>query len=616
MITKIHLRNVKGVTGSFDLGKITNIIGANGSGKSAILEGLKIGLTGYTDLGKLAGKTFQLSSDKAMEISIEADNQTLSRKFERSGAGAKQTITLNGEAVSEKDLVIPTCFSYPVESIHPSEFLNLSDEKRADFVFSAMGPEINSISPKDFSEKLSFCTGNTGFSELLETFKTKKSELEKEIKRCLANLQKLTGELGEMPAGNLNEWEERKATAAVELEKVVSEIATNEERVKLASSKNEQIARIQKNISDSSEKIANSEKKILDLQSAIVPVVNPAKSKPFLDLEKIKLTKQLSVAETAKEDLESKLQILNEKGCCPFCNALACALESSMDEWELKVFNFATEIEETGLQLKVVEEGLTVALQAEKANEANAFKEREIKVENDALKSYRKFNTENMEALAKLNVDSDQAPVSVEILQGKVEGLRVQVKEADENIKKFVSVQGVRNKKSESEEERIKLETELEKVKSMLEEVKEIRNKRLSNASAKLAEPFQKIVSAAFGCEAFISLTGNNDKPCFEFGIVSDRHRDEKYKIGFDTLSGGEKTIMLTALVACIQIVKNGKPGIGLFELAEADDKSVDALVKAVEAVGFDQVVIASCHGKPLSDAVNICMINGMEAPF
>ena len=88
------------------------------------------------------------------------------------------------------------------------------------------------------------------------------------------------------------------------------------------------------------------------------------------------------------------------------------------------------------------------------------------------------------------------------------------------------------------------------------------------------------------------------------------------FDISFDTLSGGEKTIMLAALVACIQKLKTGKVGIGLFELAEADSKSVKALLGAIEAIGYEQVVIASCHGKTLSDVVNIAMAAGEQKDY
>jgi DNA repair exonuclease SbcCD ATPase subunit len=603
MITKIHLRNVKGVSGCFDLGKVTNLYGPNGSGKSAILEGLKIGLTGYTELGKAAGKTLQLSSDKTMEITLEsALGRTLTRKFERSGSGAKQTITLNGEVVPEKDLVMPSCFQVPVESIHPSEFLALSGEKRADFVFSSLPAEINSISPEDLKEKFPFFEKTAGFSEVLEMLKGKKSEYDQEIKRCLANIQKLTGEMGELPAGNLQEWEEKKKAAAEDLEKTVKEISSNEERVRLAGSKADQVARLEKNIRESAQKIDATEKSIVGLQACVLPIPT-CKNLQILELEKVESSKALTVAKTTKTDLDSRLAVLTEKGCCPFCNALAVSLEDSMNEWELRSFNLGAEIEILESSLSELESDIEIAKEAKHIETANIDFQRSIKIDQDAIKSYRKFNAECAEALAKLNSDNDNAPASVEILQGKSEGLRLLIKEADENIKKFVSIQSVRNQKSKSETERMQLENDLENVKAALESVKNLRDSRLSDATVSLATPFRAIVSAAFGCPSFIALMSANDKPCFDFGLV----RNNK-EISYDTLSGGEKTIMLSALVACIQIIKTGRAGVGLFELAEADEKSVEGLVRAAEIVEFEQIVIASCHGSEIQGATNIAM--------
>jgi chromosome segregation ATPase len=603
MITRIHLKDVKGVSGSFDLGKVTNLIGPNGSGKSAILDGIKLGLTGYTDLGKLAGKTFQLASGKSMEVSLEsAMGRSLARKFERSGSGAKQTIMLNGEVVPEKDLDLPVCFRYPVEAIHPSEFLNLSDEKRADYVFSALPEEINSISPEEIDQKLPFFTQKTSFSELLETLKSKKLELEKEIKRCIANIQKLTGEIGEVPAGNLNEWEEKKKTAAAELEKVTGEISANEERAKLASSKSEQLARLQKNITESSQKITDTTKSIARLQDCITKVPE-ARNMAILEMEKLKLTKAATIAKAQKIDLEAKLETLKTKGCCPFCNALAVALEDSMDQWELQAFNLGTETEELEASLAEIDADINQARESARITAANDDAQRQIRVDQDALKRYQIFHLENVQAFEKLNGDNDQAPVSMEILRGKAEGLRLQVREADEAIRKFIAVQSVRNQKSKSESERLELEKSLDTIKAALDSVKAFRDTRLIDATVSLAHPFGIIVNAAFGCPSFLALISENDKPCFRFGIV----RNDQ-EIGFDTLSGGEKTIMLTALVACLQIIRTGTPGIGLFELAEADANSVKGLIDAAEKVGFEQIIIASCHGQPIDGAVNITM--------
>ncbi len=603
MITRIHLKDVKGVSGSFDLGKVTNLIGPNGSGKTAILDGIKIGLTGYTDLGKLAGKTYQLASGKSMEVSLEsAMGRTLSRKFERSGSGAKQTIMLNGEAINEKDLDLPVCFRYPVEAIHPAEFLNLSDEKRAYYVFSSMSEEVNAISPDEIGQKLPFFTQKTSFSDLLEALKSKKLELEKEIKRCIANIQKLTGEIGEVPAGNLNEWEEKKKVAAAELEKVTGEISANEERAKLASSKSEQLARLQKNITESSQKITDTIKSIARLQDCIAKVPE-AKNLAVLEMEKLKQTKAVTIAKAQKIDLEAKLETLKAKGCCPFCNALAVALEDSMDQWELQAFNLGTEVEELEAKLAGIDADINQAREAARISVANDEAQRQIRIEQDALKRYEAFHAEAVQAFEKLNADNDQAPVSMEILRGKAEGLKLQVREADEAIKKFVAVQSVRNQKSKSESERLELEKDLENIKNALESVKKLRDTRLIDATVSLAAPFRTIVSAAFGCPSFLALLTENDKPCFRFGIVRNNQ-----EISFDTLSGGEKTILLTALVACLQIIKTGTPGIGLFELAEADANSVKGLIDAAEKVGFEQIVIASCHGQEIEGAANIVL--------
>ena len=610
MITTIHIKDVKGVSGSFDIGKITNLIGGNGSGKSAILESVQVGLTGYSSLGKLPSKTYQLCSGKAMEITLETeDGQTLSRKFEKSGSGAKQTITLNGEEVKEKDLELPESFQFPVEAIHPSEFINLSLEKRADYIFSSLSAEINTISPEEIKQELDFFKQPASFSVTLDILKDKKSGLEKEVKRCLANIQKLTGEIGQAPAGSLAEWEEKKQKASEELSKLTGEIAANEERAKTANTRNDQIARLQKNITDSLSKIEATEKKIASAKENMVDVslyADPARpSNQTLNVELAKVQEALTSAKTKKSQLDDKLEILTKKGCCPFCNSLLTEIEDSIDLWELEAANLQVTIETCQEQIAEIGEKIELNVKQNMAAESNKEIQLQIKVDSDALESYKRFYEQNAADLEALDNSSGETPVSLEILRGRVEGLKSQVKEADEAIKSFVSMKSIREQRTKSEQERMELEKTLENIKEAVASVKEIRNKRLAEAHELLIKPFSLVVQSAFGKDAFLSLIDNKDKPCFDFGLV-----DDDKEISFDTLSGGEKTIILAALVASIQKLKTGKVGIGLFELAEADAKSVKALLGAIEAIGYEQVVIASCHNRELESAINIDMEN------
>lgn len=608
MITKIHLRNVKGISGSFDLGKVTNLYGKNGSGKSAIIEGLQVALTGYTARGKLASKTFELSSGKAMEVTVENDQgQTLGRKFEKSGSGAKQIITLNGEVVSEKDLIIPAGFSFPSESIHPQEFLGLSGDKRAGFVFNSMG-DINTLSPEQLLEKFDFFQCPLSFSEILGKLKDKKSEADKETKRCLANIQKLTGEIAELPAGNLKEWEDKKKKSQAEREKIVAEISSNAERVKLSGQRQQQIDRLTKNVGDAQAKIEASEKKITELSGKII-AIEKTRSVETVNLDINAAAKRVAANNAVKTDLEDRLDILSKKGCCPFCKSPVDALSDQVDDWDMKAFHLQAEMDKDNALLEQLKPELDLAVKMAGAQQKNQDTEREIRVERDAIKSYKQFKTDAEFDLAAMEKDETSNPVSVEILNGKAEGLKLQVEEAETAIKAFVRSQSIREQKSKSEEERNQFAADMERIEAGIESVKEIRNQRMAEVQEKLRQPFQTVIGKAFGSDSFLRLS-HNDKPCFEFGVVKN---DEE--IGFDTLSGGERAVVLPALVACIQIVKTRRVGLGLFELAEADDLSFAALIAATQAIGFEQVVVASCHGRPIDtieDAVNIDM--GAEA--
>ncbi len=600
MITKIHLRNMKGITGSFDLGKVTNLYGPNGSGKSAILEGLKIGLTGYTDLGKLPGKTFQLASDKVMSVILESDDgQTLERRFERAGSGAKQVVALNGEVVKEAELILPSSLSFPVEAIHPSEFLVLSGDKRADFVFSSLSADINTITPDDLPD-VPMLGKPMSFADLLKALKDKLSETEQEIKRCTANVQKLTGEMESVPAGNLKEWESQKKADQTELEKLLSDMARNQEKVNLAKGINDQRMRLEKAVSDAEAKIKNSTQRIEWLKTKIraVDPVDPGVTEKLIR-QIAKVGDEQRDFERANQEIAKRLKAFEEYGKCPFCSAKADDLGDAIDQWELDQLNNTTRIEALRQLLETLNQELGGVKEAVEVAHKNQEVEREIKVENDALSHYRNFLSQNMQELQSLNAEHTETPTSPEIIQGQIEGIRSRIAESDQNIKKFVSIQALRNKKSEAVEENNALSSRKDFLKQTIEDAKKLRDERLEQATASILKPFQTIVKSAFGCPAFVALS-RGEKPCFEFGIVRGRQ-----EIGFDTLSGGERTILLSALVASIQIIKTGRAGIGLFELAEADSVSVRGLIAAATEIEFEQIVIASCHGTLIPDVTN-----------
>lgn len=91
-ITSISLENLKGRTCSYDLAPTTVIVGAPFSGKTAVLDAIKVGLLGYhPKLGKRPGDTFKLATGSAMSVALTFDGGI---SLSRSLASTRGTVNL------------------------------------------------------------------------------------------------------------------------------------------------------------------------------------------------------------------------------------------------------------------------------------------------------------------------------------------------------------------------------------------------------------------------------------------------------------------------------------------------------------------------------------------
>ena len=99
-ISRVIGQNVKGMSFDHKLGKVTKISGKNRTGKTAILDTIRLALHGVTEnVGKTSVKHLLSGSDPEMKVELETDNGIISRSWKRSASGSLKSTGQQGDEV-------------------------------------------------------------------------------------------------------------------------------------------------------------------------------------------------------------------------------------------------------------------------------------------------------------------------------------------------------------------------------------------------------------------------------------------------------------------------------------------------------------------------------------
>lgn len=127
-IKRITATNLKGKTFSHELGDATAIIGPNFSGKTAILEAIRLVLMGYIpEVGKLPKATWELSSGAEMVVRVDFGNGHFSRQFWLDGSKVNTSISDNSEKLEPDFANLPLMQS--------DRYFGMTDSERTAYVF-------------------------------------------------------------------------------------------------------------------------------------------------------------------------------------------------------------------------------------------------------------------------------------------------------------------------------------------------------------------------------------------------------------------------------------------------------------------------------------------------
>jgi PIN domain nuclease of toxin-antitoxin system len=172
-ITNITIQNIRGVSGSWDIGPAAMIIADNFAGKSAVLSGIRLGVFGYLPHPR-KDKTvppIDLCSADDMSVSLTFDDgRSVIRSWHRDKKGRVSADdkfngpwpVIDGSAVPE--------VSRPI-LMDPKSYFDQSADKRMQFVFSSVRLPAEQFSPESLLAdiKNTKLEANTEFTELALT---------------------------------------------------------------------------------------------------------------------------------------------------------------------------------------------------------------------------------------------------------------------------------------------------------------------------------------------------------------------------------------------------------------------------------------------------------------
>lgn len=214
-INKIMFENFKNKNGAVELSGLDLFTGPNGVGKSAILQGLQLALTGELAAGSAARNILKYSSTDKMSVGIETDTAlSIVRKYTQKSSGCSSSVKTNfSEETSKKalDEVIATTFGQLPIAFNFEAFANMSENEQKAWLLSFCSSRYSLDEAKKYllvgSEDTEYTsivenmisnvsdgTIDEQIGEMLIISKEQLSFTKKEIARLESSIQKVTAE--------------------------------------------------------------------------------------------------------------------------------------------------------------------------------------------------------------------------------------------------------------------------------------------------------------------------------------------------------------------------------------------------------------------------------------
>ena len=313
MITKVVARAFKGLTFEQKLGRFTILLGSIGSGKSARSQALTLALMGYIPGGAKQNAEIlsAYGTGDTMVVGFETDKAPgvlLERGFVKSQKGVSQGYKIGGEPAKEVAFITALAKIGSPTMIDISEFMDLSDQKKIDTIFSLYPPagDVRKIAVDIASAK-----------ETISVLSKKKEGSELAAKRLLSSkptlppgtLAETVGEI-ELLEGQLKEA--RESLAKIKEQEATDKARLDEQaRAKAEADKKEADRLAAEKLKEDNERKAK--------ESTVAPVITPVPQSPgpvkyAYPPEKISGAPGVSVADVLGS-LQAVMDTLKAAGC-------------------------------------------------------------------------------------------------------------------------------------------------------------------------------------------------------------------------------------------------------------------------------------------------------------
>lgn len=607
---KIKARNFKLNSFEYDIEPVTIVTGDVGKGKSAILEAIQLAHLGFIPhVGKKASTLMELSPSKRLEVSLHGNIPEsekafeITRRIEGTTKRAKSELSSN---LGTDDEIKQNLGQNPVV-FDINEFMNLSENKARDFLFSILPTQFNSedkesvfsyFNPEDLKEIEKQTMPQMIIAKSIEIANDHLKKARSDKKEYAATQKQLADrnlELADIP-GQLKEKREeldRKTSELLELSKKQDGSRELREIIE------KELINAEKQLMSLDDDQPNIEKELKSLKDKCADLkenIDRRKSK-ILDLDKEKyLIDIINVFDGS----------INAGDTCPTCKRKFTTDDiETLKKNKMKFAMLIADIEEKIERLK----GEITVIEKNQTNLERECKETERKKDanehqRETLKNLIEANKTKINAMPPVETESD-----LENIEKQKKMLTDDTKHLQTEIETLIRKKETAGNVEEAAENLKTARHAENEWKQAIKVLRELMAKLLSSSIAPFKEIFNEILSEIWPQAKFeLSFFDENLKPEF-IANVSGR--------SFLALSDGQKAIFGLAWMTAIQKMYNAPLRYILIDRGEALNNLIEKFLagakKCVDAGYLHYVVIAagfSDYHSPTIDGVKHIDLN------